>query len=78
MSAFALQDGTVHHTYSSYACGADAMISAYQLLDRAPHAPQERCSRGTSVTRRPGPARTLRQSQNKLTIDIVTDTDPDR
>jgi predicted dithiol-disulfide oxidoreductase (DUF899 family) len=41
MSAFALQDGTVHHTYSSYARGADAMISAYQLLDRAPHGRNE-------------------------------------
>lgn len=36
MSAFALEGDTVHHTYSSYARGADAMISAYQLLDRAP------------------------------------------
>jgi predicted dithiol-disulfide oxidoreductase (DUF899 family) len=36
MSAFALQDGVVHHTYSSYARGADSMISAYQLLDRTP------------------------------------------
>ncbi len=41
MSAFALQDGIVHHTYSSYARGADAMISAYQLLDRAPHGRDE-------------------------------------
>jgi predicted dithiol-disulfide oxidoreductase (DUF899 family) len=36
MSAFAFHDGTVYRTYSSYARGADAMISAYQLLDRAP------------------------------------------
>jgi predicted dithiol-disulfide oxidoreductase (DUF899 family) len=41
MSAFALQDDTVYHTYSSYARGADAMISAYQLLDRAPHGRRE-------------------------------------
>jgi predicted dithiol-disulfide oxidoreductase (DUF899 family) len=41
MSAFALQDGTVYHAYSSYARGADAMISAYQLLDRAPHGRDE-------------------------------------
>ncbi|MEU7745562.1 DUF899 family protein [Nonomuraea sp. NPDC049158] len=41
MSAFALQDGTVYHTYSSYARGADSMISAYQLLDRTPHGRNE-------------------------------------
>lgn len=41
MSAFALQDGTVYHTYSSYARGADAMISAYQILDRAPQGRNE-------------------------------------
>ncbi|MFD1048860.1 DUF899 domain-containing protein, partial [Kibdelosporangium lantanae] len=41
MSAFVLQDGVVHHTYSSYARGADAMISAYQLLDRTPRGRDE-------------------------------------
>lgn len=41
MSAFALQDGTVHHTYSSYARSADSMIAAYQLLDRAPRGRNE-------------------------------------
>ena len=36
MSAFALDDGTVYHTYSCYARGLDAFNAAYQLLDRAP------------------------------------------
>jgi predicted dithiol-disulfide oxidoreductase (DUF899 family) len=36
LSAFALQDGVVYHTYSCYARGLDAFNSAYQLLDRAP------------------------------------------
>ena len=36
LSAFALDDGIVHHTYSCYARGLDAFNSAYQLLDRAP------------------------------------------
>jgi predicted dithiol-disulfide oxidoreductase (DUF899 family) len=36
MSAFALQDGVVHHTYSSYGRGGDVLIGMYQLLDRAP------------------------------------------
>jgi predicted dithiol-disulfide oxidoreductase (DUF899 family) len=36
VSAFALQDGVVHHTYSAYARGLDATWSMYQWLDRAP------------------------------------------
>jgi predicted dithiol-disulfide oxidoreductase (DUF899 family) len=36
MSAFALEDGVVHHTYSAYARGLDALWGMYQWLDRAP------------------------------------------
>jgi predicted dithiol-disulfide oxidoreductase (DUF899 family) len=36
MSAFALDDGVVYHTYSAYARGLDALWSMYQWLDRAP------------------------------------------
>jgi predicted dithiol-disulfide oxidoreductase (DUF899 family) len=36
MSAFALQDGVVYHTYSAYARGADVLWGMYQWLDRAP------------------------------------------
>jgi predicted dithiol-disulfide oxidoreductase (DUF899 family) len=36
MSAFALDDGVVYHTYSAYARGLDAMWGGYQWLDRAP------------------------------------------
>ena len=36
MSAFALDDGVVYHTYSSYARGLDALWGMYQWLDRAP------------------------------------------
>ncbi|MQY36767.1 hypothetical protein SRB17_47690 [Streptomyces sp. RB17] len=36
VSAFALQDGVVHHTYSAYARGLDALWGMYQWLDRAP------------------------------------------
>jgi predicted dithiol-disulfide oxidoreductase (DUF899 family) len=36
MSAFALEDGVVYHTYSAYARGLDALWSMYQWLDRAP------------------------------------------
>jgi predicted dithiol-disulfide oxidoreductase (DUF899 family) len=36
MSAFALDDGVVYHTYSAYARGVDAMWGMYQWLDRAP------------------------------------------
>jgi predicted dithiol-disulfide oxidoreductase (DUF899 family) len=36
MSAFALDDGVVYHTYSTYARGLDALWGMYQWLDRAP------------------------------------------
>jgi len=36
MSAFALEDGVVYHTYSTYARGVDALWGMYQWLDRAP------------------------------------------
>jgi predicted dithiol-disulfide oxidoreductase (DUF899 family) len=36
MSAFALQDGVVYHTYSTYARGLDAIWAVYPWLDRAP------------------------------------------
>jgi predicted dithiol-disulfide oxidoreductase (DUF899 family) len=35
-SAFALEDGVVHHTYSCYGRGVDALLGVYGLLDRAP------------------------------------------
>lgn len=36
MSAFALEDGVVYHTYSTYARGTDVLWGMYQWLDRAP------------------------------------------
>ena len=36
MSAFALESGIVHHTYSTYARGLDGLWNMYQWLDRAP------------------------------------------
>ncbi|MER6126631.1 DUF899 domain-containing protein [Streptomyces sp. NPDC001795] len=36
MSAFALQDDAVYHTYSSYSRGLDGLWGMYQWLDRAP------------------------------------------
>jgi predicted dithiol-disulfide oxidoreductase (DUF899 family) len=36
MSAFALEDGTVYHSYSAFARGLDGLWGAYQWLDRAP------------------------------------------
>jgi predicted dithiol-disulfide oxidoreductase (DUF899 family) len=45
MSAFALEDGVVYHTYSTYARGLDALWGMYQWLDRAP--------RGRNETRGP-------------------------
>jgi len=41
MSAFALKDGVVHHTYSAYARGLDGLWGMYQWLDRAPEGRNE-------------------------------------
>jgi predicted dithiol-disulfide oxidoreductase (DUF899 family) len=41
MSAFALEDGVVYHTYSTYARGLDGLWGMYQWLDRAPRGRNE-------------------------------------
>jgi predicted dithiol-disulfide oxidoreductase (DUF899 family) len=41
LSAFALEDGLVYHTYSCYARGLEAFNVTYQLLDRASHGRNE-------------------------------------
>lgn len=41
MSAFALQDGAVDHTYSTYARGIEALMGTYHFLDLAPRGRNE-------------------------------------
>jgi predicted dithiol-disulfide oxidoreductase (DUF899 family) len=41
MSAFALEDGVVYHTYSAYSRGVDGLWGMYQWLDRAPEGRNE-------------------------------------
>ena len=41
MSAFALEDGVVYHTYSTYSRGVDGLWGMYQWLDRAPRGRNE-------------------------------------
>ena len=41
MSAFVLEDGVVHHTYSTYSRGVDALWNMWQWLDRAPQGRSE-------------------------------------
>lgn len=41
LSAFALENGVVYHTYSTYARGLDGLWGAYQWLDRAPRGRNE-------------------------------------
>jgi predicted dithiol-disulfide oxidoreductase (DUF899 family) len=36
MSAFALEDGVVHHTYSTYDRGVEQLMGTYRYLDVAP------------------------------------------
>ena len=42
MSAFAIEDGVVYHTYSAYARGLDGLWGMYQGLDRAPKGRNEK------------------------------------
>jgi predicted dithiol-disulfide oxidoreductase (DUF899 family) len=41
MSAFALEDSVVYHTYSTYARGVDPFFGVYHWLDRAPRGRNE-------------------------------------
>jgi len=41
MSAFAIEDGVVYHTYSAYARGLDGLWNLYQWLDRTPRGRNE-------------------------------------
>jgi predicted dithiol-disulfide oxidoreductase (DUF899 family) len=54
MSAFALEDGVVYHTYSAYARGLDDLWGMYQWLDRAPRGRNETMVRGFGVLRASG------------------------
>ena len=50
MSAFALEDGVVYHTYSAYARGLDGLWGMYQWLDRAPPGATRPASGGAATT----------------------------
>ena len=41
VSAFVIEDGVVHHSYSAYARGLDGLWGMYQWLDRAPRGRNE-------------------------------------
>ena len=41
LSAFALEDGVVYHTYSAYDRGTDVLNGTWQLLDRSPRGRDE-------------------------------------
>jgi predicted dithiol-disulfide oxidoreductase (DUF899 family) len=62
MSAFALEDGVVYHTYSCYARGLDAFNGTFQLLDRAP--------RGRDEDALPVPFAWLRRHDEYETADL--------
>jgi Bacterial protein of unknown function (DUF899) len=50
MSAFARDDGTVYHTYSTYPPGLDSLWGMYQWLDRAPRGRNEPTASGGVAT----------------------------
>ena len=56
VSAFALEDGKVFHTYSAYERGVDAIWGVYHWLDRAPSGTTSPSARGRPRSRRAGRA----------------------
>jgi predicted dithiol-disulfide oxidoreductase (DUF899 family) len=53
LSAFAIDGGVVHHTYSTYARGVEALMGTYQILDLAPRGrDEERLEFGNAWWRR--------------------------
>ena len=57
MSAFALDDGVVYHTYSAYSRGLDGLWGMYQWLDRAPRGATSSASGGVGTTSTRAPER---------------------
>ena len=51
LSAFALSDGLVHHTYSTFARGLEIMLGFYPLLDRVPKGRDKGDSEGFWIRR---------------------------
>ncbi len=51
LSAFALSDGAVYHTYSGYARGNEFLMGFYPLLDRAPKGRDENNVSGIWIRR---------------------------
>jgi len=47
MSAFALQDGAVYHTYSTYARGVEALMGTYHFLEPRVQVRRSRAARAT-------------------------------
>jgi predicted dithiol-disulfide oxidoreductase (DUF899 family) len=54
VSAFALEDGAIHHTYSAYARGVDGLWGMFQWLDRAPRGETRRPRGGGATTNASG------------------------
>ena len=72
MSAFALEDGVVYHTYSAYARGLDGLWGMYQWLDRAPRGRNESLFVGAGDLAAPGPPpRRVRQGLSEVVVVVA-------
>jgi predicted dithiol-disulfide oxidoreductase (DUF899 family) len=67
ISAFVLENGAVHHTYSPYARGIDALWGMWQWLDRAP---KGRNPKGPNETGHGGVATTNTTNRRRGESDV--------
>jgi len=61
MSAFALEDGVVYHTYSAYSRGLDGLWGMYQWLDRAPLGRKDPTASNLEILFAQGPSKSRSQ-----------------
>ena len=70
MSAFALEDGVVYHTYSAFARGLDGLWGMYQWLDRAPQGRNEERGEAIPSTSTVGTTSTAATETSRLSVRV--------
>ena len=74
MSASALEDGVVYHTYSAYEGGLDVLWGMYQWLDRAPPGRNETGFRNAATTSKQRVTRVRKGAATDLVVEQLEST----